>query len=179
MIHIISYLDDFLIIGRTKEEVIQARDSTLIFLMQLGFTINLEKSVLNPTQEIEFLGMMINSLSMGVWLLVEKVKKLLEICREYLSQGKLTLRELASLIGKLYSTQPAIAMAPLQVRVLQQKLIIAQQNQMNYGQVIQFNLESKKELKWWVSNLTLLKGNPVRPGNPDMIIYSDASSDQG
>ena len=84
---------------------------------------------------------------MGVWLLVEKVKKLLEICREYLSQGKLTLRELASLIGKLYSTQPAIAMAPLQVRVLQQKLIIAQQNQMNYGQVIQFNLESKKELK--------------------------------
>ena len=62
--------------------------------------------------------MMINSLSMGVWLLVEKVKKLLEICREYLSQGKLTLRELASLIGKLYSTQPAIAMAPLQVRVL-------------------------------------------------------------
>ena len=179
MIHIISYLDDFLIIGRTKEEVIQARDSTLFFLMQLGFTINLEKSVLNPTQEIEFLGMMINSLSMGVWLLVEKVKKLLEICREYLSQGKLTLRELASLIGKLYSTQPAIAMAPLQVRVLQQKLIIAQQNQMNYGQVIQFNLESKKELKWWVSNLTLLKGNPVRPGNPDMIIYSDASSDQG
>ena len=147
MIHIISYLDDFLIIGRTKEEVIQARDSTLFFLMQLGFTINLEKSVLNPTQEIEFLGMMINSLSMGVWLLVEKVKKLLEICREYLSQGKLTLRELASLIGKLYSTQPAIAMAPLQVRVLQQKLIIAQQNQMNYGQVIQFNLESKKELK--------------------------------
>ena len=179
MIHIISYLDDFLIIGRTKEEVIQARDSTLFFLMQLGFTINLEKSVLNPTQEIEFLGMMINSLSMGVWLLVEKVKKLLEICREYLSQGKLTLRELASLIGKLYSTQPAIAMAPLQVRVLQQKLIIAQQNQMNYGQVIQFNLESKKELKWWVSNLTLLKGNPVWPGNPDMIIYSDASSDQG
>ena len=80
-------------------------------------------------------------------MLVEKVKKLLEICREYLSQGKLTLRELASLIGKLYSTQPAIAMAPLQVRVLQQKLIIAQQNQMNYGQVIQFNLESKKELK--------------------------------
>ena len=147
MKHIISYLDDFLIIGRTKEEVIQARDSTLFFLMQLGFTINLEKSVLNPTQEIEFLGMMINSLSMGVWLLVEKVKKLLEICREYQSQGKLTLRELASLIGKLYSTQPAIAMAPLQVRVLQQKLIIAQQNQMNYGQVIQFNLESKKELK--------------------------------
>ena len=147
MIHIISYLDGFLIIGRTKKEVIQARDSTLFLLMQLGFTIKLEKSVLNPTQEIEFLGMMINSLSMEVWLLVEKVEKLLEICREYLSQGKLTLRELASLIRKLYSTQPAIALAPLQVRVLQQKLIIAQQNQMNYGQVIQFNLESKKELK--------------------------------
>ena len=49
MILIIAYLENFLIIGRTKEEVIQANDSTLFFLMQLGFTINWEKPVLNPT----------------------------------------------------------------------------------------------------------------------------------
>ena len=35
------------------------------------------------------------------------------------------------------------------------------------------------ELKWWINNLTLIKGSPVHLQNPEMIIYSDASSHQG
>ena len=118
--------------------------------------------------------MMIN-----IWLPTEKVEKLLKLCKETLSQGKVTLRELASTIGKLYSTQPAMAMAPLQVRALQQDLIRAQQKQMNYSQVIPLSLKAKIELQWWLNNLELSKGCPIRLGNPDMIIYSDAASHQG
>ena len=74
--HIITY---FLIIGRTKAEVIQ------------GFTKNWEKSILNPTKEKEILGMMINSVSMEVLLPEEKAGKLLKICKNSLSTGTLTV----------------------------------------------------------------------------------------
>ena len=55
MIVIVAYLDD-LIIEKKMKGAIRARDTVLFLLQSLGFTINLEKSVLQPTQEVEFLG---------------------------------------------------------------------------------------------------------------------------
>jgi hypothetical protein len=46
-------------------------DSTNLF-QQLGFVIHPEKSVLHPVQAIEFLGFVINSLSMTVRLYLGK-----------------------------------------------------------------------------------------------------------
>ena len=54
-IPIIIYLDNMLLIGHTIEEVLMARDA-VIGLQQLGFVLDLKKSVLTPTQRIEFLG---------------------------------------------------------------------------------------------------------------------------
>ena len=44
-----------LLIGHTIEEVLMVRDA-VIRLQQLGFVLDLKKSVLTPTQRIEFLG---------------------------------------------------------------------------------------------------------------------------
>ena len=92
MIIIVTYLDDFLIIGKTIEEVLQARDSSLVLLLQLGFTINWEKYMLEPSQEVKFLGMMINSLQMKIWLPVEKAQKLQNLCQERISRKTITER---------------------------------------------------------------------------------------
>ena len=48
-IKIIVYLDDFLILGKTLEETIISRD-TIYLLQNLGFVINLKKSVVHPTK---------------------------------------------------------------------------------------------------------------------------------
>ena len=64
-IRIIAYLDDLLIVGKTREEALRARDATIFILTSLGFTINWEKSVLEPKREMEFLGMVINSTKFG------------------------------------------------------------------------------------------------------------------
>ena len=51
-IHLAMYFEDILLMGRTLEEILMSRD-TLIFLLQhLGVVINLEKSVLKPSQQI-------------------------------------------------------------------------------------------------------------------------------
>ena len=55
-VRLIIYLDDMLLFGENLMEIEMARDSLLFLLQTLGFVINWEKSLLNPTREIEFLG---------------------------------------------------------------------------------------------------------------------------
>ena len=65
MIRAIVFLDDLLIFGNTVEEILVARDSVIFLLQHLGFMINFRKCVLEPTQEIEFLGMIVKSKTIG------------------------------------------------------------------------------------------------------------------
>ena len=74
-IRITIYLDNMLLLGKTMEEILVARD-TLIFLLQnLGFVINLKKSVLEPQQKIEFLGLIIDSQNLSLSLTEQKLQK--------------------------------------------------------------------------------------------------------
>ena len=89
MIKIVAYLDNSLNIGSTKGEAIRARDSVLFLFQKLGFTINWEKSVFKPSQEMEeFLGMIINSQTMTIWLPKEKAQNIMNLCQDTLKQGK-------------------------------------------------------------------------------------------
>ncbi|KAM9954719.1 hypothetical protein ACTFIW_003319 [Dictyostelium discoideum] len=63
-VSVIAYLDDLLIVGSTKEECLSNLKKTMGVLVKLGFKLNLEKSVLEPTQSITFLGLQIDSVSM-------------------------------------------------------------------------------------------------------------------
>ncbi|KAM9951197.1 hypothetical protein ACTFIT_012303 [Dictyostelium discoideum] len=49
-VSVIAYLDDLLIIGSIKEECLSNLKKTMDLLVKLGFKLNLEKSVLEPTQ---------------------------------------------------------------------------------------------------------------------------------
>ena len=69
--------------------------NTLIFLLQhLGFVINLRKSVLTPSQQIEFLGLTIDTYTMTVALTEEKMEK--AILKFLLSHLQTTLLELTA-----------------------------------------------------------------------------------
>ena len=72
-IRIVVYLDNFLILGKTLEETILSSNTVIYLLQNLGFIVNLKKSVLNPRHRIEILGMIINTVEMNVSLLQEKV----------------------------------------------------------------------------------------------------------
>ena len=64
-IHLVAYLDDLLIIGRTKREAEVAFTQAKDILEHLGFIINQEKSQNQASQVIEFLGFLINSREMS------------------------------------------------------------------------------------------------------------------
>ena len=94
------------------KEISQAKE-TLIFLLQnLGFVINFKKSQLTPVKEIEFLGLVINSVNMTLALSQGKV---------LVASPKTTIMELTKLLGKLSFTAQAVLPGRIQGRYLQQQ----------------------------------------------------------
>ncbi|KAN0045659.1 hypothetical protein ACTA71_006037 [Dictyostelium dimigraforme] len=51
-VSVITYLNDLLIVAPTKEECLTNLKKTMDLLLKLGFKLNLEKSILEPTQSI-------------------------------------------------------------------------------------------------------------------------------
>lgn len=69
------YLDDILIISESDTHSNEDLDITLKLLTSLGFTVNYEKSNLEPSQSCQFLGFILNSRKMTIELPKEKRKK--------------------------------------------------------------------------------------------------------
>ena len=176
---LVIYLDDLLIIAHSKEELKMARDTTMYLFHHLGLTLNPKKSVLDPTQIIEFLGVIVNSLELTFSLPEKKALKLISRCQEAYNRVTMTLRELCSLTGKLRATAPAVSPAPLQIRFLQQGCIQAQAQGLHYETSVRLSPEGKLELKWWIENLRILKGNPMHLPPPELLICSDAAKTGG
>ena len=72
----VIFVDDSYLQGDTKQECLQNIEATVSLLESLGFAIHEGKSILNPTQEIEFLGFVFNSVKWLFQLQKEKLKLL-------------------------------------------------------------------------------------------------------
>ena len=155
-IRLVIYLDDILLMGRT-EEVLMSQD-TLIFLLQhLGFVIKLKKSVLKPSQQIDVLGLKIDTHTMTLALTEENMKY-----QNLLSHFQTTVLELTKLISLMSSTVQAVLPARLQLRYLQQQQIQSLNQACSYQVEIILNSPSKQELLWWVKILRLNNGRSLR-----------------
>ena len=141
----------------------------------LGFLINIKKSVLQPCQTIQFLGMEINSIDMTVTLPQEKKDQIVKQCQDLLRKSSVSLRELTQLIGRLASTAIAVLPAPLQYRAMQCQQILELSVAGNYSSEIKLSDEVKTELQWWIQNLHLNNGRSVISYPPQLLITSDAS----
>ena len=85
----------------------------------LGFIIHPEKSMFEPKQEIEFLGFLLNSISMTIRLPTAKAAYVKKACVNLLDKGKITVRELAHVIGLLVSSLPGVQFGELHYRKLE------------------------------------------------------------
>ena len=59
-IRVLIYLDDILLMSQSIERLLVARDTVTFLLQHVGFVINFKKSVMEPVQTIENLGLVIN-----------------------------------------------------------------------------------------------------------------------
>ncbi|CAL4085025.1 unnamed protein product, partial [Meganyctiphanes norvegica] len=73
---IFSFLDDFLILAVSREHTILHMTWTLELMQRLGLRINWGKSSLEPSQRLEFLGVLLDLKNLTLSLPVEKVNRI-------------------------------------------------------------------------------------------------------
>lgn len=72
--HIFNYLDNWLIIAQSRKVLENHKHKLLAYIACLGLSVNMQKSKLQPFQSITFLGMILDSHSMIVWLSAEYIQ---------------------------------------------------------------------------------------------------------
>ena len=73
-VRLIAYVDDILILAESRD-LIQDQVTGMLYLLEcLGFIVDRKKSILNPTQVIEFLGLSVDSIAMKLRLPLIKMK---------------------------------------------------------------------------------------------------------
>ena len=170
-----EHIDNSFLVGYTRSACEQNIQDTVKCFDSLGFVIHPEKSVLIPTQELEFLGFLLNSISMTIRLPPLKAAHVKSVCDNLLLKTKVTIRELAHVIGLLVSSLPGVQFGRLHYRQLEKdKSWALHLGKGNYDGPVTLSNDSRFELEWWVHNITS-SFMPITQDKPDFVLTTDAS----
>ncbi len=169
-----AYIDDLLVTHDSIKQCHMAARTMVQLLQNLGFTIS-PKSILKPTQIIEHVGFVINSINMKVYLPPEKIQNISEYIQHCMKQKTLSIREVAQLLGKLEATKPGNRFASLYTKTLTwEKNAALAWNAYDFDKTMKLSQQVIKELKWWLHNLPTVYAD-IFVKQPDQTIFTDAS----
>lgn len=173
---LVIYLDDILIFGKTVQDCLRNIRLTKQLLESLGFLINIEKSVLIPSQELKYLGFCFNSRDLSMSLPEEKTSKMLKLLCSFRKKETCHIRELAQLIGTLVSICPAITYGRLHIKTFERhKYLWLKKRGGSYKKLMPLPHTLNLDFNWWINTL---KSDPkiyFKPAQFALEIYTDAS----
>ena len=178
-IRIVIFLDDILILHQSPSVLQSIFKKIVTLLERLGFLINLNKCSQHPSQQLIFLGTLLNTVTMSLSLPKEKLDLIQQGARQLHTKGKGTLQELATLLGRMsHAAQNGIWLAPLHYRALQRvhSAGTPRLGCKNSRQSLDLSQEAMRDLEWWLSqepqatNAQHLRCPPF-----DLAIHTDAS----
>ena len=86
-VKIAAYIDDLITLACSFDICLKNVCKCVKLLGNLGFVVHPEISVFVPSQEIEYLGFIINLVTMIVRLTIEKKKKIFDLCQKSITEG--------------------------------------------------------------------------------------------
>lgn len=144
-------------------------------MTKLGFMVHPEKSVFKPTRKIMFLGNMIDSEKMIVYLPDDKKDRIIEECSILIKKDFVKIRDVAKVIGIIVSSFSAVEFGKLWYRNLETAKINALRSSAgNYDSNMYISSIMKEELEWWIKNIRS-QVRHISHGNPEISIQTDAS----
>ena len=112
----LGYIDDSFYLEDSYLQCEEATQHAMELFGNLGFKTH-QKSVVIPTQTLEFLGFILNSILMLVTLTNRKAVKILQLYQTFSVPNKqLTICEIASFLGTLIFSFPGVEFGPLHYR---------------------------------------------------------------
>ncbi len=169
------YIDDIIILARSAEECRQHALIVLHTLRELGFEVNEQKCVLEPSQRCDFLGFTLDTRHMQIKVPKDKLSNIRKLAARLHTRQRCTVRELASFIGKLVAVMQAIGVVRLQCRGLQLCKSKALASHHDWDGEVVLSTRALGELKWWEREASHWNGKALLPTTPTHVLTSDAS----
>ena len=171
----VFYIDDILVTGETEED---CRNKVLFVLQSLrglGFLINSEKSVLQPSRRFLYLGMWWDTENWTVSLAVKRETGLRSLAAKLRTRDYSTCRQVASMIGRVQSATVAVPLARARIRQTQWEFLASCTSKADYNTHMCLSMEAREELEFW-ENLIPSTCCPISLPKATQTLLTDASS---
>lgn len=104
----VGYIDDSYLQGKDVKECLLNISATQTLFTSLGFVINVEKSSLILSQQIKFLGLVLDLVAMSIILTEDKRDKLKALWKALQHKYETTITDLGQLVGTAVSSLPVV-----------------------------------------------------------------------
>ena len=168
------FLDDGWAIVEDKEGCLVKAQSVRRDLYSAGFIVNEGKSVWEPTQVLDWLGITWNSLLGTLKIVDRRITKFTNtIDRIIEADFKLSARELASFTGQIISTAPVVGNIG---RIMTRHCVMSTLCVDGRDSVSCLHDYCREEFYFWKDNLINLSSNCFVSKDPSYFVYSDANA---
>ena len=168
------YLDDWLVQSSSRESLLHDLRVVLDLCHELGIVVNPEKSRLEPSQVLQYLGVVIDTRSFRASPLPDRIARLKSTAGEILSCADPPASTWLSLLGMLSSLSHLVPGGRLRVRSLQLCLYRSWDRGDQLVR-IPWSPDCLRDLRWWLHLPRLLLGVSLLQVSPDLDFWSDAS----
>lgn len=171
----VAYIDDFLLWHPDPEILRQHLRFLLDTLASVGWSIATEKCVLEPTQKIQFLGWIIDTVKATITATPKRIKSLKKSINRLVGWRTARLRDLASVVGKVVSMARAAPMASTLIQHLQQALRRAKPVKSTWDTWVCINHRMRQELDQLLSSIDQWNGASFWRPSSSIVFQTDAS----
>ena len=179
--NVFHYVDDFVFIGPPGTD--KCRADLQLFkdtCSDLGMLIAEDKTE-GPATCLTVLGIEIDTLAMELRLPADKLARLSDTLQGWRGRRAGSHRDLESLVGLLQHSTQVVRPGRVFLRRLYNLLARTASFKPHYS--VRLNSEAQADVEWWCTFLHTWNGTsmlrPLRAGNPDVEIWSDASGNWG
>ena len=176
-LRLVSYIDDILLMSRSVQGCLRQGQLLVDFLTMLGFEVHPDKCCLIPSHTRSFLGTQVNFSLMQFRVPKEKIRSVRREIDQLISLNDsktLTVRHLASMMGKLNALRGAVVSAQLHLwplhHLLRELLVDS-----SWEGLASLDGSSIEELQWWRQEMHLWSGQTIIPHRAQMVLTTDAS----
>ena len=175
-IHILNYLDDWLICSPTEHQAQLDTMAVLSHLENLGLALNREKSCLIPSQRVEYLGLVLDSNLLRAVLTLRRTVVLMDSFSQLTVNKHITVKCGRRLLGLMAAASQVVPLGLLHMRPLQRWLARHKVSPHEDGlRAIPVSSTCLPAVAWWTTSLGRREGVQLGPVCSRVTITTDAS----
>ncbi|KAL0201455.1 hypothetical protein M9458_004642, partial [Cirrhinus mrigala] len=175
-LRILTYLDDWLILADSREKVMQSTSRVLAHVTALGFRVNVSKSNFTPAQNVIFLGLELNSVTMRARLMQERVLSFINCLSQFREGARVQYRTCLRLQGLMASAVHVLPLGLLRMRAFIKWVLSLHFSPLrDLCRSVTVTRTCTAALCHWRNAEFYTRGTPLRAVNLRKVVTTDAS----